>query len=109
VARTTLASLGAALSSLASSVTLYAAPCLSAGAVTATLHHPLQLDLAMAFTLGFFFPIGPIYWAYATGWGMRRTLSQIREWEQAGLLTTTEGQKLRSRALAWFAARRFGK
>jgi hypothetical protein len=100
VAKPTLASLGKALAALASSVTLYAAPCLSAGAVMAAFHHLLQLDLATAFTLGFFFPVGPIYWAYATGWGMRRTLVQIREWERAGLLSPAEGQKLRVKAIA---------
>jgi hypothetical protein len=94
---------------VASSVTLYAAPCLSAGALTAALHHLLQLDLATAFTLGFFLPVGPVYWSYATGWGMRRTLAQIKEWEQAGLIDQADAQKLRGKAVAWFAARRFNK
>jgi hypothetical protein len=104
-----LAPLARAFAGLATSLTLYAAPCLSAGSLVAIFHRPLGLDLPTAFTLGFFAAVGPVYLTYASGWGMRRTLAQFREWKEAELIQAKEFEELRRHALAWFRARRFGK
>jgi hypothetical protein len=108
VANLTLPSLVKALSALACNVTMYAAPCLSAGSVVAVFHRRLELDLLTAFTLGFFSFVGPVYLTYASGWGMRRTLVQLQSWRAAGLIQAREYDDLRREALAWFRARRFG-
>jgi hypothetical protein len=70
-----LSAFARSLSSHLSSVTLYAAPCFSGGALAAAFHEVLKLDITTAFTLGFFSLVGPVYLTYASGWGMRRTLS----------------------------------
>jgi hypothetical protein len=102
-----IVALARALTGIAASLTLYAAPCLSGGAAAAVFHKLLGLDLATAFTMGFFALIGPIYLAYASGTGMRRTLAQIQDWERAGLIDAARAEQLRDRAVAWFIARRF--
>ncbi len=50
-----------ALAGLARNLTLYAAPCLSAGSLVAFFHRLLELDHLTAFTLGFFAAVGPVY------------------------------------------------
>jgi hypothetical protein len=80
---------------------------LSGGDVAAVFHRLLGLDLATAFTLGFFVLVGPIYLVYASGTGMRRTLSQIQDWERDGLIDAARAEQLRDRAFAWFISRRF--
>src|SRR5437868_1141384 len=74
-------------------LSLYAAPCLSGGALAAGFHELLGLHFMAAFTLGFFSLVGPVYMTYASGWGMRRTLAQIKEWEQAGLIDTPQANR----------------
>src|SRR3954467_6432421 len=96
-------SLGRVLSGLS----LYAAPCLSGGAVAAMLHKLLELDLKMAIVIGVAAPIGPMYMIYATGWGMRRTLAQIKEWQTVELIDEEEAAKMRDRAIDWYIKRRF--
>jgi hypothetical protein len=103
-----LARLGRTLAGIAGSITRYAAPGLSVGALIAAFHRPLGLEMGAAFTLGFFIPIGPVYLAYASGWGMRRTLAQLQQWKEAGLIRANEYDELRRRAPAWFQSRRFG-
>jgi hypothetical protein len=65
------------------------------------------LELTTAFTLGFFSLVGPIYLAYASGWGMRRTLAQIQAWKDSGLIDAAQAKRLRDRAVEWYIARRF--
>jgi hypothetical protein len=102
-----LVSLAKALAEFIASVTLYAAPCLSAGALVAAVYHAIKLDLMTGFSIGFFIPLGPVYLMYASGWGMRRTLTQIKDWEDAGLIDHLRAEKLRDKAVDWFIARRF--
>jgi hypothetical protein len=105
-----LAPLAKVLANFARNISLYAAPGLSVGGLLALINPWLGLgDIATAFALGFFVPIGPVYLVYASGWGMRRTLAQIKDWETAGLIDTAQAKKLRDGAVAWFVARRFGK
>ncbi len=96
-----------ALAVILRSVSLDAAPCLSGGALAALFHERLDLQFMAAFTLGFFCLVGPVDLSYATGWGMRRTLGQIKEWEQAGLIDAPQARRLRDRAINWYIARRF--
>jgi hypothetical protein len=104
-----LIALARALARLATSITLYAAPCLSAGSLMAAFHRLLELDISTAFTLGFFAAIGPVYLYFASGWGMRRTLTQLQDWRVNNLIQVNEYDQLRRAALAWFRARRFGR
>jgi hypothetical protein len=102
-----LVAVARSLISLLTSLSLYAAPCLSGGSIVAAFHQKLQIDLITAFTLGFFALVGPVYLTYASGWGMRRTLTQIRDWERAGLISAAMAQRLRTQAIAWYISRRF--
>jgi hypothetical protein len=109
VANPILGALARTSAGLASNLTLYAAPCLSAGSLLSAFHRLLDLDLPTAFTLGFFAAVGPVYLTYASGWGMRRTLAQLAAWKEAGLIQAKEYDELRRDALVWFRKRRFGK
>jgi hypothetical protein len=106
-AGTGITSIAQALVGTLRNLSLYAAPCLSGGALMASFHEILNLELTTAFTLGFFSLVGPIYWTYASGWGMRRTLAQILAWEQCGLIDASQAKRLRDRAIDWYIARRF--
>jgi hypothetical protein len=81
---------GRAMAELVSGLTLYAAPCLSGGVLAVLFHQLLGLDLLTAFGFGAFVPVGPVYLTYASGWGMRRTLVQLREWKETGLIQARE-------------------
>lgn len=97
----------AAVSIVLNGLSFYAVPCVSAGALLAALHQVLGLGIEMAFTLGACAAIGPVYQFYASGWGMRRLLVQLREWKESGLVQAREYDELRRGSLAWFRDRRF--
>lgn len=104
-----LAAFAKALSRLLASITLYAAPCLSTGALLAAFHQLLHLDFSTAFALGFFAAVAPVFLTYASNRGMRRTLTDLKQWRTTGLISQAEYDRLRRAALRWYRIRRFGK
>ena len=88
---------------LLNSVTLDVAPCSRCGAFFALLRHPLGLGVTA------FVPVGPVSILPGSGWGMRWSLEQLRQWHRDERIGDEDYQKLRAKAPAWFTGKGFGR
>jgi hypothetical protein len=103
-----LAALLVHLGRILTATTRYGAWGGTCGALGIALALWLDVNPYLAFFVGFWLPMGPLFWWYTRPAAVREFLETIRAWQAAGLITQAQYRQLREQALRWYGQRIFG-
>jgi len=93
------------LPGLVGSLSVYAAVCVSSGALAGLVAYVLERDPHLPFFLCALLPIGPLYVYFSSGRVVSRRLELLREWKNRNLITEEQHQRMVEALLQWVGER----